>query len=47
MIKRFITALAASFVLITAAFAADVDGDELKGTGNWDMYALDVIGIRK
>ncbi|MDG1708871.1 MAG: hypothetical protein P8H03_08915, partial [Emcibacteraceae bacterium] len=30
MIKRFITALAASLLLITSAFAADVDGE-------WDI----------
>jgi len=31
----------------TFDMTAKVDGDELKGTGNWDMYALDVSGKRK
>ena len=31
----------------TLDITAKLEGDELKGTGVWDMYALDLIGKRK
>lgn len=31
----------------TLDITAKLDGDELKGSGVWDMYALDLIGKRK